>query len=177
MQYQFFALLFPATALAVPALPSTYSESKAESTYAAEIEAILPTYPSWYESVMETAIPTTWEMKYMSDYTFAASVEEAELSGTMPAWWSSLPSDVKYLYTSEEAVFYSKASTITFPLPATVTSTSGSSATSESGFTATATASDNTGSSTSTGGAPAATGGFLMSISGAAGILGLALVL
>ncbi|KAJ5802029.1 uncharacterized protein N7503_004479 [Penicillium pulvis] len=159
MQYQFFALLFPAITLAIQDVPSTYSESNAESSYYAEVEAILPTYPSWYESVMETAIPTTWEMKYMSDLTFAESVEEAELSGTMPAWWSSLPSDVKYLYTSEQAVFESKASTITFPMPATITSSSGSSATSTS---------DVTETPTSTGGAPAATGGFIIGIAGAA---------
>jgi hypothetical protein len=58
-----------------------------------------------------------------------------------------------------------------------VTSLSSSTTHGTAGFRSTATASKTPTTSTSTGGSPVATGGFVMGIGGAAGILGLTLVL
>lgn len=170
-------------------------KEEAMSIMQSEVAALEPTYPSWVKSVLETAIPTTWEEELVNNPVFANSEMNAEKSGIMPGWYSSLPSDVKYILTSDEAVFASELATIKWPSVATSTftatagsstHTAGSSITSSSSSSSTisttasgstATKSTTPETSTSTGGAPAATRGFVTGIVGAAGILGLTAVL
>ncbi|KAJ5259285.1 hypothetical protein N7478_012266 [Penicillium angulare] len=196
MQYQILTLLFSATALAGPVAQVTtitYTEPNAALVYDSEIDDITVSYPSWYESIMETAIPTTWENEFLDDATFAESVDEAELLGTMPAWWSSLPSDAKYVYTSEDAVLASEMSTV--PWPSTITGTTvvvytftpypelvsdieaASSSKAKSTANGTSAASGAAQTSTSTAGAAGPTGAIAMSIAGVVGVLGLAIAL
>ncbi|GLI81347.1 hypothetical protein PoHVEF18_009724 [Penicillium ochrochloron] len=109
----------------------------------------------------------------------------------MPDWYSSLPSDAKYAFSSVKAVVSSDiiawdSSLLAQATEVTTTSAAaGASGTSSStsvitGVTVsgsqTAT-SKIAGTSTSTGGATGATGGLVMGVAGAAGILGLALAL
>jgi len=178
------------SAVAAVIINTLSSYEEAMSIYDSEVDALVPTYPTWVESVLATAIPTTWKEKMMDDPSFLDSVNNAQLSGIMPAWYSSLPSDVKYVMTSDQAVYDSEVATIPVPSFGSVTSTatSGSSITSSSlssstmstttsGSTAATSKTSETSTSTSTGGAPVATGGLVMSIVGAAGIFGLALAL
>ncbi|KAJ6105040.1 hypothetical protein N7486_003729 [Penicillium sp. IBT 16267x] len=215
MYVSLLALFFSATALATPAdttdlaTPAiktiisyltvtgstdvavvTQTESSNEDampTYDSEVDALSPTYPSWVESVLKTAIPTTWKEKMSSDQSFFDSEINAEASGIMPAWYSSLPSDVKYVLTSDEAVYASEVANIAASsiVMLTSTTTPGSSVTSSSSSSTSLTMSIPTsgsatltskalGTSTSTGGAHVATGSLAIGIAGAAGILGLA---
>ncbi|KAJ5088579.1 hypothetical protein N7456_012195 [Penicillium angulare] len=198
MQYQLLALLFSATALAGPltqVTTETYTEPLAALVWQSEVDKITPTYPSWYESIMETAIPTTWENEYLDDASFMESVDQAEDSGTMPAWWSSLPSDAKYAYTSEVAVYASEISAV--PWPSTITgntvvvytftpypelvsdaeAASSSKATATVSVTSSSASSDAVKTSASTAGAAGPTGAVAMSIAGVVGVLGLAIAL
>ncbi|GLA18012.1 hypothetical protein AnigIFM62618_005167 [Aspergillus niger] len=162
-----------------------------ESYLVSELEALEPTYPSWVESVLDTAIPSTWAERMSSDQSFSKSVVDAAASGILPAWYSSLPSDVKYVITSDEAVYKSEISALTWP-PETFVTGSGSFLTSTPVSSSISSSSSSTGSSTSdlstetqasetspvsTGGAPVPTGNLVVSIVGAAGVLGLALAL
>lgn len=162
------------------------SPDEGMSIIISEEEALSPTYPSWVSSVLATAIPTTWEEEMATNAAFFNSEVDAEASGILPDWYSSLPSDVRYILTSDAAVRASAEATFKYPtfvyLTATaasssVTSISFSSSTTDgtAGSGSTATASKTPTTSTSIGGAPVATGGFVMGIVGAAGILGLTL--
>ncbi|KAJ5698655.1 hypothetical protein N7462_000660 [Penicillium macrosclerotiorum] len=213
MNFPLLALLFSTTVLAKPAdtadLPApetitsyvTVTKSTIDivtSTAIAEdedvrrsmlvsvMEALEPTYPSWVKSVLATAIPISWKERLSSDPWFADSEVQAEASGMMPAWYSSLPSDVKYIITSDEAVYASRIADITwssFIISTTTTTPNSSNASSSlSTFSSTRGTTSSIQSkapetSTSSGGAPVATGGLAISIAGAAGILGLALAL
>lgn len=182
-------LTVTASAVVVVVTSTMPSYEEAMSIYDSEVEALSPTYPGWVESVLETAIPTTWKEMMMNDPLFLDSVNDAEASGILPAWYSSLPSDVKYVITSDEAVYNSEVATISVPsfvvaTPTTtpsspITSSSPSSSTVMSNTTSdlTATTSKSPETSTSTGGAPVATGGLAKGIAGAVGIFGFALAL
>jgi hypothetical protein len=160
------------------------SPDEGMSIIISEEEALSPTYPSWVSSVLATAIPTTWEEEMATNAAFFNSEVDAEASGILPDWYSTLPSDVRYILTSNAAVRASAEATFKYPtfvyLTATaasssVTSFSSSTTDGTAGSGSTATASKTPTTSTSIGGAPVATGGFVMGIVGAAGILGLTL--
>ncbi|EHA25875.1 hypothetical protein CBS115989_4337 [Aspergillus niger] len=163
-----------------------------ESYLVSELEALEPTYPSWVESVLDTAIPSTWAERMSSDQSFSKSVADVAASGILPAWYSSLPSDVKYVMTSDQALYKSEISALTWPpetfvtgsrsfLPSTPVLSSSISSSSSSTESSTSDPSNETQASetspVSTGGAPVPTGNLVVSIVGAAGVLGLALAL
>ncbi|KAI2897213.1 hypothetical protein CBS63078_7993 [Aspergillus niger] len=179
----------PVNVILTKTLPLDYDPP--ESVLVSEVEALEPTYPSWVESVLDTAVPSTWVDRMSSDQSFFISVVDAEESGIMPAWYSSLPSDVIYVITSDQAVFASEITTLSWP-SATFVTASGSFLTSTPVSSSISSSSSSTGSSTpdpstetqasetssvSTGGAPVPTGNLAVSIVGAAGVLGLALAL
>lgn len=163
------------------------SDEEALSFIVSEEAALMPTYPSWVKSVLATAIPTTWEEAMETNVAFINSEWNREKSGVLPDWYSSLPSDVKYIVTSDEAVYASELSTFKWPafVISTPTATAGSSVTSLSSSTTMSTSGSGSAASqlktattsTSSGGARVTTGGFAMGIVGAAGIIGLTLVL
>ncbi|KAJ5689551.1 hypothetical protein N7462_003943 [Penicillium macrosclerotiorum] len=190
MQYKALATLFFATAaLAAPAAESDSSSSDIDT--AIESDSI----PSNILSVLETAVPTTWLDSFYTDAAFQSSEINEILSGTYPAWYSSLPESVKQYATSEVLAEASELESYYTAMPTNTASSSAHGASSSGAVsstplttsTSTATTSGSSSSSsasasgestsTSTAGAPAATGGIAMSLAGAAGILGLALAL
>ncbi|OKO91902.1 hypothetical protein PENSUB_12975 [Penicillium subrubescens] len=153
-----------------PALPTATSEG---------ILTVSLLYPSWLKSILATAIPSTWEERLKTDAAFEEAEYERESEGIMPAWYSRLPSDAKYALSSEKAVEPSEIVAnrgyyYCFPICHLLVNNCDygghcvriSDAKSKIA-----------GTSTSTGGAPGATGGLVAGIAGAAGILGLALAL
>lgn len=146
-------------------------------------------YPSWVESVLATAIPSTWEERYATDTAFQEAVIQSKSAGILPGWYTSLPSDVKNVISSDSAVHSSEvdaflsslrdnAPSVTTTSRASVISSTSTSAITGATVSGSSTAtSKGAGTSTSTGGATGATGGRAVGIAGAAGILGLALAL
>lgn len=183
------ALLFSTAAFAMPAPDATGIDLDS-------LDSAIENVPSSIAAVLATAVPTAWAMSLATDAAFASSVMAAEAAGTMPAWYSDLPNSVKEYYSTAADAALGLTDTAT-TADATATATAGSSSGSAaSGTTATATdaattatdaATSSSGSSsasgsaqassTSTGGAAVATGGLVMSVAGAAGILGLAFAL
>src|SRR4051812_41810896 len=103
----FAALLFAASALATPAPDTTAtadsigteinSDALAASASAA---ALIAAIPSSVLTVMETAIPYSWQDEILTDPTFRSSVVSAAAAGTFPAWFNDLPNSVKAWATS-----------------------------------------------------------------------------
>ncbi|RAH41063.1 uncharacterized protein BO95DRAFT_447261 [Aspergillus brunneoviolaceus CBS 621.78] len=126
-------------------------------------------------SVLETAVPTSWWERMRTDPAFFSSEILAESSGSMPAWYSNLPTAARAILSSEEAMYASLLSSESalatgwYP-----NSTAGSPSASSAPSTASSTRSK---TSVSTGGAAVATGSWAMRIASVGGILGLALAL
>lgn len=95
MQFKLLAaLLFGATALALPQATGT------SSSFAADDEtALLDSIPTSILTVMETAIPSSWLSEFMDPSSHDSIISEIA-AGTMPAWYNSLPSSVKAWATS-----------------------------------------------------------------------------
>jgi hypothetical protein len=198
----FAAILFAVSALASPA-PDTSSaigtsDSPANhdlgsiSSYAAGLEVAIP---SSILTVMETAIPASWQDEVITDPAFRSSVASAAAAGTYPAWYNELPSSVKAWASSNfdaqvlgvpsttKNVASETGSTGTQSVSNAVqTTSSGSSAA------ATSVSSSRSGSGSSsvsasaspaksTGGASLPTSGAIMGVAGVAGVLSLAVML
>ncbi|CRG84918.1 hypothetical protein PISL3812_02089 [Talaromyces islandicus] len=149
--------------------------ASATAVFAADDAALdfsLP--PSSILNVLATAVPSSilGELDSPSAvsswaYDLASSIENSQT----PGWVASLPPSVKsYLYTAyvTGATATDAAATATGATtsPATATAATASASGSSAGATA-----------TSTGGAPAATGALALGLTGAVGVLGLALAL
>lgn len=203
-------LLLIAPALAMPQATATatlegYSESSGssdsiDSSDSSDSTAVYSdtAIPSDYVSVMETAVPSSWE--YMNSAEIA-SVASAAAAGTYPAWYNNLPASIKAVVTElggfnqnllgvDSSVTTAMGSSSSFhtsqaAVATTAAGTSGSAATETQASTISSTTSGAASSSkstvpasaSSTGGAPIATGSVAMSVAGAVGILGLALAL
>lgn len=200
MQYKALVALLATTAFAAPAADANPENGNPVMSPQGEI-LIYSDVPSSILAILETAIPTPWVDSFYSNSAFRSSEINDVMHGAYPAWYSSLPQSVKdwanAAATGESPSSYPPIEMPTAP-PCTgssgVASTSrpsstpyasaSSASTSTSTFIMTTTtggssasASGSGSSPTSNAGAPAASGGIAMSLAGAAGILGLALVL
>ncbi|KAJ5636839.1 uncharacterized protein N7484_010152 [Penicillium longicatenatum] len=199
-----FLLLAPALAkpqaTSVASDSSGFESSGSESSGSDSLDTTditsIPSIPSDYVSVLETAVPTAWEYEMMNSAS-AAAVMSAAAEGIYPAWYNDLPASIKALVTSLggfDEVMVGETSSMTVAMSTssigpssgasmatTVVSSSGSTATetqvSAASSIASSAKSSSPASTSSTGGAPAATGGITMGVAGAAGLLGLALAL
>lgn len=100
MQFKLLAaLLFGATALALPQATGTSSSSATD-----EETALLDSIPSSILTVMETAIPANWWSEIMDPSSRDSIISEIQ-AGTMPAWYNNLPSSVKAWATTAGANF------------------------------------------------------------------------
>lgn len=195
MQYKtLVALLLATMALAAPAADSSLENSDSANSPEGEI-LIYEDVPSSILVVLETAIPTPWVESFYTNSAFRSSEINEVMHGTYPAWYNGLPESVKDWGTpssyfpsempttlpctgssgvvstsrpSSTPLASSSSSASTSSSTRTMTTTAGGSSASESGSGSTP---------TSNAGAPAAFGGAAMSFAGAAGILGLAIVL
>ncbi|KAJ5372803.1 hypothetical protein N7517_004809 [Penicillium concentricum] len=164
MQYKTFAIFFATTALAAASDDPTLDP----------ILESLASVPTWVADALSSAEPTGWDSSLRSDFAFLSSVLAAENAGTMPAWYSNLPESVQQWEITKEAAIVSYAQTVTQNWPTFTNSY----ATDTASVTRTlSSSSDASTSSVSTGGAPVVTGGVFMGLTGAAGILGLAIAL
>ncbi|KAJ5676635.1 uncharacterized protein N7477_002268 [Penicillium maclennaniae] len=205
----FAALLLLAPALAMPqataiATSEGYSGSSGSSdsndSSDSDSTSVSPdaALPSDYVSVLETAVPSSWE--YMNSAEIA-SVASAAAAGTYPAWYNNLPASIKAVVTElggfdenllgvDPSMTTAIGSSSSYPssqtaVATTATGSSGSAATETQASSVSSTKSGAASSSkstahssaTSTGGAPIATGGVAMSFAGVAGILGIAFAL
>ncbi|OOQ83125.1 hypothetical protein PEBR_36597 [Penicillium brasilianum] len=202
-------LLFAVSALASPQPQITGSgESSgsvtnpdADASAASAASALVAEIPNSVLTVIETAIPASWQDEIITDASFRSSVASAAAAGTYPAWYNELPSSVKAwassnfdvqilgVSTSSDGVASETAShAVTTGTSATQSvsngaqvTTSGSSAVSSVSSSASASVSGSVSASASsaksTGGAPSPTGGVAMGVAGAAGVLALALAL
>ncbi|KAJ5368635.1 uncharacterized protein N7496_008395 [Penicillium cataractarum] len=205
MRNFFTVLLFAVSALASPQPQITSSgESSgsvtnpdADASAASAASALVAAIPSSILTVMETAIPASWQDEVLTDPAFRSSVASAAAAGTYPAWYNELPSSVKAWASSNfdaqilgvsttsqgvasetgsYAVTTGAAATQSVSNASQITSSGSSSADSAvSGSTSASSAAAS--SAKSTGGAPAPTSGIAMGVAGAAGVLALALAL
>ncbi|KAJ5985755.1 hypothetical protein N7499_007953 [Penicillium canescens] len=200
------ALLFAASALATPAPDTTATaesigtetNSDADSAASAAAAALIAEIPSSVLTVMETAIPYSWQAEILTNPTFRSSVVSAAEAGTFPAWFNDLPNSVKAWATSnfdaqiigvpattQDTVSETSSSVMVTSqtasnaaqttLPDSSSATTSSSGSGSSSGSSSASASPS--SSKSTGGAPAPSGGVAMGVAGAAGVFVLALAL
>lgn len=204
------ALLFAASALATQSPDATVTGQLVDTginPYAdasASVAAIIAEIPSSVLTVMETAIPASWQGEILTNPDFRSSVVSAAAAGTYPAWLNDLPNNVKAWATSnfdvqivgvpsttqDTASETSSSVTVTSKsfsqsalnaaqttLPDSSSDTTPSSGSGSGSSSSSSSASDSVSSSKSTGGAPAPSGGSAMGVAGAAGIfvLGLAL--
>ncbi|KAJ5438521.1 uncharacterized protein N7458_009519 [Penicillium daleae] len=206
MRTSFAALLFVASALASPEPQQTASGSltdpDADASAAAYASSLVAAIPSSVLTVIETAIPASWQDEVITDPSFRSSVASAAAAGTYPAWYNELPNSVKAwassnfdaqilgIATTTQDVASETASTATSGAPsvtnAAQNTSSGSSSAASSGSSSAASSGSGSGSTSasasaspakSTGGAPAPTSGVALGIAGAAGALALALAL
>ncbi|KAJ6021927.1 hypothetical protein N7540_007431 [Penicillium herquei] len=202
MQYTTLAALFFATAALAAPKPQ---DSDSYATSSDDSEGYDDGYdvPTSIESVLATAIPTTWLMEYETNDAFFTSVIDAMEKGDYPDWVDNLPSAAHAYVTAElqeelseftmATSGYESSNTGTLIFPTTTNSATvltgtgssteststatGSSKSSSGASSSSSSASSGAASSTSSGGAPAATGTIAMGLAGAAGILGIALAL
>ncbi|KAJ6092819.1 hypothetical protein N7486_008108 [Penicillium sp. IBT 16267x] len=202
MQYKTLAtLLFATAAIAAPKPQDATAASVETASQIAYNEV-----PSSIESVLMTGIPSTWINNFYTNSDFQMSEISAMQHGDYPAWVTSLPSAVEAYFTSEIQVEISQytseqaamstgdvftvsgsssgsSTALTTVTPTGTETTAGTSSTGSSsnaastGASSSGASSSGAASSTSTGGAAAATGGLVMSLAGAAGILGVAFAL
>ncbi|KAJ5861664.1 uncharacterized protein N7529_008974 [Penicillium soppii] len=202
----FIALFLLTPALAIPqatsvaysgsssSSDSSDSSGSSDSSDSSDTIASDP-IPADYISVLETAVPASWEYEMMNSASVAAVVSDAA-AGIFPSWYNDLPASIKAIVTSLggfDANMVGATGSMTATVspnsgPATetavataVTGSTGSAATETQASTTSGAASSTklTASTSvhSTGGAPIATGGVALSVAGAAGLLGLALAL
>jgi hypothetical protein len=137
----------------------------------------MPTLPLSVESVLLTAVPTT-----------AQTDIGCAIATTTPAWYKSLPADVKSAISSYNSAYeswYSKHSAELGPLTESVPAgctgaaaqATGTGAATGSGSSSGATKTSSGSGSASTGGAPRATGAVAVGVAGAIGVLGLIVAL
>ncbi|KAJ5450422.1 uncharacterized protein N7458_006871 [Penicillium daleae] len=195
------ALVLLAPALALPQetatatmVSSNSGSSDAQSVDEANVALAEASLPSDYISVLETAVPSSWEFE-MENPASEAAVLSAAANGIFPSWYNDLPASIKAVVT-ELGGFDADIVGATSAVTATAGPTSGAAAdttaaTTASGSTgAAATQTPASGSSDaassskaastsarSTGGAPIATGSIAVSVAGAAGLLGLVFAL
>ncbi|KAF3403710.1 hypothetical protein F1880_009541 [Penicillium rolfsii] len=202
------ALVLLAPVLALPQETATASmvssssgSSDAESVDQANdalVASAASAIPSDYISVLETAVPTSWEYE-MENPASQAAVLSAAASGIFPSWYNDLPASIKAV-VSELGGFDVEMVGSTGAVTATAGPTSGAAAiTTAAETTAATTASGSTGATTqtptsgsaeaassskmaatsarSTGGAPIATGSIAGSVAGAVGLLGIVFAL
>ncbi|KAJ5126650.1 hypothetical protein N7448_007429 [Penicillium atrosanguineum] len=185
-----------ATATSEGSSDSSSSSDSTDSSDSSDSLSAIPGVPSNYVSVLETAVPSSWE--YMNSAEIA-SVASAAAAGTYPAWYNNLPASIKAVVTElggfdenllgvDPSVTMAMGSSSSSPaseaaVATTAAGSSGSAATETQASTISSATSGAASSSkstvhssaSSTGGAPIATGGVAMSVAGAVGILGLAL--
>ncbi|KAJ5897233.1 hypothetical protein N7504_007521 [Penicillium tannophilum] len=156
----------------------------------------VPSLPTDFVSVLETAVPTAWEYEMMNSASMAAVVSAAA-EGIYPTWYDDLPASIKAIVTSlggfdevmvgetgsmTVAMSTSSSGPSSEPTVATTAASSSGSVVTQTQASATSSMASSSKSSapasaSSTGGAAMATGAVTMGITGAAGLLGLALVL
>ncbi|RHZ50810.1 hypothetical protein CDV55_100672 [Aspergillus turcosus] len=154
---------------------------------AGDLNAILANIPSSIVAELMTAVPPS-VIQAFANPTSASSIIAQIEQGNIPAWYSSLPADVKAWASSAAMAEVSAMSVTTTPTgtgsmstatAATATATPTTTATGTASSTKTTTSSaanaSATSTSTSTGGAAAT--GLAVSFAGAAGVLALALAL
>ncbi|KAH8679638.1 hypothetical protein BGZ60DRAFT_400359 [Tricladium varicosporioides] len=164
------------SALAAVAIADEQSSLDAMLASASSLMAIMsdiPTLPASVQSVLLTAVPTT----------ISATAVGCEIATATPAWYKSLPADVKSALTSYESAassWYSKHSTdlagVTSGVPAVV-GCSGVTGTKGNAASATGTASGAAASNTSKGAAAAPTGAVVASLAGVLGVFGVMVAL
>lgn len=200
MRNLFAAVLFAASALSSPAPDTTAigtSDSSANvnsDSLSSNDAGLAVAIPSSILTVMETAIPASWQDEIITDPAFRSSVASAAAAGTYPAWYNELPSNVKAWASSNfDAQVLGVPSTTqdvaleTGSTPAQSVSSAVQTTSSSSSTTATSVSSSMSGSGSSsvsaspspaksTGGA-APTSGSAMGIIGAAGVFALAVAL
>ena len=203
MRKTFVVFLFAASALASPQPQQTATvESSGSSVANSEGDAAasaaaseLAEIPSSILTVMETAIPASWQQEILTDPSFRSSVVSAAAAGTYPAWFNELPNSVKSwasanfdgqvvgVTTTTQDVASETASTASMTATSGAPSVTNSAQTTSSGSSSVASSSSGSASASSaspaksTGGAPAPSGGVTLGIAGAAGALVLALAL
>lgn len=203
MRYTALIALFLTSALAMHQATSVASSGSSSSLNSSDLDSsdsedTIPSasLPTDYMSILETAVPASWEYE-MANSASAAAVISAAAAGTYPAWYNDLPASIKAIVTSLggfDANIVGETGSMTAAVspnssePATETAaattaigSTGLPAT-EAPASATSVAASSTDSSSSTsvrstGGAPIATDGVAMSVAGAAALLGLALAL
>lgn len=191
------------SATVVAAQTATEVEASSYEQHSAAPMAL--SVPNSIYSAIVTAVPSSWIYDMMNPASRSAEFSRIE-AGTFPAWYSTLPENVKTYAASLamaqlDALHVTPTATAdsgslgsdsnskgpsatgaqTTPIPTAMT-TSARSSTSTSTSGSKSTSSSNTKSSSSshsasTGGAPAPTGSIAISVAGAACILGLALAL
>jgi len=200
MRNFFAVLLFTVSALASPEPQITGSgESSgsltnpdADASASSAASALVAAIPSSILTVMETAIPASWQDEIITDPSFRSSVASAASAGTYPAWYSELPSSVKawassnfdvqvlgISTTSQDVASETGSNAVATNVSATQSVSDASQITS-SGTSSAATSvsgSASAFSAKSTGGAPAPTNGVAIGVVGAAGVLALAFAL
>ena len=195
MQYKSLAALLLASAVLAAPSPdatataesgSTETNPGADESAAAAASALVADIPSSILSVIETAIPATWQADILTNPAFLSSVASAAAAGTYPAWYSALPNSVKAWATSNfEAQILGVSETATqqgapattgsalqSAVQTTLTTTSGSPAAASSANAASGTS---VAPSKSTGGAyaPVPTGKLAFGVAGAVGVAAL----
>ncbi|KAI9932897.1 hypothetical protein ASPWEDRAFT_166548 [Aspergillus wentii DTO 134E9] len=115
--------------------------------------------PSSIQSVLATAVPASF-LSQMANPSAQSSLVSEIQNGHFPSWYKDLPGDVKTYLSTHYATGAMQTGAGATTTGGSAQSTSGSNS-----------------DSTSTGGAPAATGAVAASLAGAAGILGLAVIL
>ncbi|KAJ5723894.1 hypothetical protein N7488_001929 [Penicillium malachiteum] len=100
MQYTTLAtLLFATAALAAPKPQDSDSYATSSDDYEGYDDGY--DVPTAIESVLATAIPTTWLMEYETNEAFFTSVVDAMEKGDYPQWVDDLPSSAHAYVTSE----------------------------------------------------------------------------
>ncbi|KAJ5709188.1 hypothetical protein N7493_010522 [Penicillium malachiteum] len=101
MQYTTLAtLLFATAALAAPKPQDSDSYATSSDDYEGYDDGY-DSVPTALESVLATAIPTTWLMEYETNDAFFTSVVDAMEKGDYPQWVDDLPSSAHAYVTSE----------------------------------------------------------------------------
>ncbi|KAJ5287296.1 hypothetical protein N7478_002982 [Penicillium angulare] len=179
-----------ATALAAPSPANTESDSDVYNLDTSDYNSLLLDYlnpPTSIRSVLATAIPSSFYMDMM-DPASSSSILSDINAGNFPAWYSSLPNNVKaWATTAFEDDVATASPTLSSEILATasdsaaastssvvVTSGTGSAAATSSTATTGSTSAEAT-SSQSTAGAPRSTGGVAVGVAGAVGVLALAI--
>ncbi|KAJ5764795.1 hypothetical protein N7520_004354 [Penicillium odoratum] len=204
MRNFFTVLLVAASALASPEPQITGSGESirsetnpdADASASSAASALVAAIPSSILTVMETAIPASWQDslyhnkdEILTDPSFRSSVASAASAGTYPAWYNELPSSVKAwassnfdaqvlgVSTTSQSVASETGSNAVSTSASAVSNASQITSSSASSAATSVSGSTSVSSAKSTGGAPAPTSGAAMGVAGAAGVLALALAL